>query len=630
MSQVTVATERLAEPSHLGANYLGDGQCAFRVWAPQASRVAVELLSGRKERVECDSDRTGYWSATLNDLTPGTLYKYVLNGQESFPDPASRSQPAGVHGPSEIISHEFPWSDATWHGRALDNFVLYELHIGAFTQAGTFDAAIDELPRLCKLGITAIEVMPVAQFPGSRNWGYDGVYPFAVQNSYGGVNGFKRFVNAAHQLGLAVVLDVVYNHLGPEGNYLGQFGPYFTDRYHTPWGQAINFDGQNSAGVREYFIQNALYWVRDFHIDGLRLDAVHAIHDTSARHVLSEITEAVHDFAREQERTVTVIAESDLNEARIVRQGDLGGYGLDAQWSDDFHHAVHTVLTGERVGYYEDFGEVEDVAKALSSGFVYSGQYSKHRGRCHGTDCTDVPGRAFVVCVQNHDQIGNRMMGERLSHLTDYDGLKMAAGLLLLSPFVPLLFMGQEYAETSPFLYFVSHSDPSLVEAVRNGRKREFAAFAWRGEVPDAQDEATFLSCKLNPDLGNSGRHAALLDWYTTLITMRRTIPALSTLSKDAAAVDLPGADRTLILRRWQEDQEIMAFFHFSDSPSTVNIPARHDDWMTLLDSAGERWLGRGSRVPDHIHSAEGHVVLSLEPRQCVVLSSTPRKSSHG
>jgi maltooligosyltrehalose trehalohydrolase len=444
----------------------------------------------------------------------------------------------------------------------------------------------------------------------------------------GGVGGFKRFVNAAHKLGLAVILDVVYNHLGPEGNYLGQFGPYFTNRYQTPWGQAINFDGPDSAGVREYFVQNALEWVRDFHVDGLRLDAVHAIVDNSPRHILTDIAGAVHDFAREHERIVTLIAESDLNEARIVRQGELGGYGLDAQWSDDFHHAVHTVLTGERLGYYEDFGEIQDVAKALSSGFVYSGQYSKHRGRCHGTDCTDIPGRAFVVCVQNHDQIGNRMLGERLSHLTDFDDLKIAASLLLLSPFVPLLFMGQEYADTAPFLYFVSHSDASLVEAVRNGRKREFDAFAWRGEVPDAQDEATFLKCKLNVELRQTGRHAALLDWYTSLLTMRKASPALATLNRDAASVDLPGSARTLLLRRWHEEQEVIALFHLDDSASMVGIPARHEDWIKLLDSADERWLGRGSRVPDRIQSTEGEIHLPLGPRQCVVLVGSPEAYS--
>ena len=609
---------RLSGP---GPALLQDGSCAFRLWAPAADQVSVEIYHPDTRILPLTRTSDGYWQGVFHNVSAGTRYCYSLDGRSVFPDPASRSQPDGVHAASEVISQAFKWTDSGWHGMPVEEYVLYELHIGSFTPEGTFDSAVDQFAYLRELGVTAIEVMPVAQFPGTRNWGYDGVYPFAVQNSYGGVNGFKRFVDAAHRLGLAVVLDVVYNHLGPEGNYLGQFGPYFTTRYQTPWGQAINFDGPDSQAVRDYFIENALYWVRDFHIDGLRLDAVHAIHDSSSTHILTEIAAAVHRFATESGRNVTVIAESDLNEARIVRSGEVGGYGLDAQWSDDFHHALHTVLTGERSGYYEDFSGIEDLAKALSSGFVYSGQYSQHRGRCHGTDCTDIPGRAFVVCAQNHDQIGNRMLGERLSHLVRYDELKLAAGILLLSPFVPLLFMGQEYGERAPFLYFVSHSDPGLIQAVREGRKREFASFAWRGEVPDAQDEATFRRSTLNPSLREDGWHAALLHWYKQLLRMRREVPALSNLNRELSAVNLCCSGRTILLKRWTDDEELVAVFHLGTEPELLRAPAATTVWRKLLDSADEKWLGGGSAVGDEIE-ADGSLQLALQPKQCVVLQA--------
>jgi maltooligosyltrehalose trehalohydrolase len=448
-----------------------------------------------------------------------------------------------------------------------------------------------------------------------------------VQESYGGPAAFKRFIDAAHRIGLAVVLDVVYNHLGPEGNYLGQFGPYFTDKYQTPWGQAVNFDGEGSAAVRDYFIHNALYWVRDFHIDGLRLDAVHAIYDDSERHILAEIAEAVHAAGRELRRTINVIAESDMNEVRIVLSGELGGYGLDAQWSDDFHHALHAAFTGERSGYYEDFGRIEDLAKALSSGFVYSGQYSSYRGRCHGSDCSDIPGRAFVVCAQNHDQIGNRVRGERLSHLVGIDDLKLAAGILLLSPFVPLLFMGQEYAETAPFLYFVSHGDPQLVEAVREGRKREFEAFAVQGEVPDAQDERTFLRSKLDHDLRGRGWHAAVFDWYRTLLAMRKSQPALARLDRERTTVELAGDGHTLLMWRWSADQDILAVFHLAGAAQTLTVAAEAGAWQKLLDSGDERSQGTGSSVPVSLESG-GSIHLALRPKQCIVLSSVREQTA--
>jgi maltooligosyltrehalose trehalohydrolase len=604
----------------IGAAYLGDGRCEFRVWAPSAREIAVELYSPDRRTVALRKEDGGYWCGVLDEVRPGARYKYRLNGTNVWPDPASRSQPEGVHEASEVVDPDFNWT-ASWHGLPVEDYILYELHVGTFTFEGTFDAAAEQLQRLRDLGITAIEIMPVAQFPGSRNWGYDGVYPFAVQNSYGGPAGLRRFVDQAHQHGLAVVLDVVYNHLGPEGNYFGQFGPYFTDRYQTPWGQAINFDGPDGHGVRDYFIQNAVYWVRDFQIDGLRLDAVHAIYDNSPHHILAEMAEAVHSYGHAHQRTITVIAESDLNEARLVRSGDFDGYGLDAQWSDDFHHALHTVLTGERGGYYQDFGGIQDLAKAMSNGFVYCGQHSVHRCRPHGTDASDLPGRTFVVCSQNHDQIGNRMMGERLSHLVAPDDARIAAGVLLLSPFVPLLFMGQEYAETSPFLYFVSHSDPGLVQAVRDGRKREFASFAWLGEVPDAQDEATFMRSKLHLGLWNESWHGVMLEWYRTLIAMRRQHPAMHGLNRQTTDVEVVGSGHTIMLRRWAANCELIALFHFSDSPETVTLEAAGGAWRKVLDSSEQKWLGGGSAIPDSLDS-QGTLQITLPAKSCVVLEA--------
>jgi maltooligosyltrehalose trehalohydrolase len=374
--------------------------------------------------------------------------------------------------------------------------------------------------------------MPVAQFSGARNWGYDGVFPFAVQNSYGGPLGLKRFVNACHEHGLAVVLDVVYNHIGPEGNHLAQFGPYFTDRYRTPWGQAINLDDALSDEVRHFFVSNAVEWIRDYHVDALRLDAVHAIFDNSALNFLEELGDAVHEQATALNRRIYVIAESALNDVRLIRPHELGGYGLDAQWNDDFHHALHTLLTKERAGCYVDFGNFQHIAHAFSEGFVYSGRYSVSRGRRHGNSSRVIPPAKFVVYAQNHDQIGNRMVGDRLGQICGLDAYKLAAAVVLLSPFLPLLFMGDEYGETAPFQYFVSHSDPGLIDAVRRGRKEEFAAFNWIGEPPDPQDEQTFNRSKLNHCLKKEGHHKILVEFHKELIHLRKRAAGIAPLEQ--------------------------------------------------------------------------------------------------
>ena len=535
----------------LGATYLGDGRCRFRVWAPFAESVQVRLLDTPERRIPLEPSSWGYYQAVVDGVAPGSLYFYRLNETKERPDPASRSQPQGVHGPSQVIDPGFPWEDHGWAGLPLQRYIIYELHVGAFTPEGTFDAVIAHLEELQDLGVTAIELMPVAQFPGRRNWGYDGVDLFAAQDSYGGPEGLKRLVNACHKQGLALVLDVVYNHLGPEGNYLGDFGPYFTEKYRTPWGAALNLDGPQSDEVRHFFIENALSWTAEFHIDALRLDAVHAISDNSPQPFLEDLTEAVHQQAEDLNRRVYVIPESSDNNVRLLLPRELGGYDMDAQWNNDFHHALHTLLTPDRTGYYQDYGQIQDLARAFAEGYVYSGQYSRYRQRSHGTSSHQAPASKFVVFSQNHDEVGNRVQSDRLSQRVSFEALKLAAGVVLLSPFIPLLFMGEEYGETAPFYYFVEHSDPNLAEAVRRGRREEFAAFAWQGEPPDPQDEATFLRSKLNHTLRHQEQHGRLWEFYKELIRLRNELPALAYLSqKDTEVLGYELAESLGLCRR--------------------------------------------------------------------------------
>ena len=575
----------------------------------------------------------GYYETVAEGVEPGARYFYQLNGKDKRPDPASRFQPEGVHGPSEVPDTQFTWEDGDWKGLPLPDYVLYEIHIGAFTPEGTFDAAIPRLDLLKELGVTALEIMPVAQCPGSRNWGYDGVYPYAVQHSYGGPDGLKRLVNACHRCGLAVVLDVVYNHLGPEGNYLADFGPYFTDRYKTPWGSALNFDGPFSDPVREYFIENALTWLREFHMDALRLDAIHGIVEFGARPFLAQLSRAVRQEAVRLNRPFYLIAESDLNDRRTVTPLEEGGAGLDAQWSDDFHHSLHALLTGEQGGYYRDFGRLEDLALATSEGFVYSGRYSAYRRRSHGTSSKQIPAHQLVVCCQNHDQVGNRMEGERLSRLVSLEAQKLAAGVLLLSPFVPLLFMGEEYGEPAPFLYFVHHSDPGVIEAVRKERKQEYAAFRWKGEPPnpqdpDPQDEETFLRSKLQWELRGEGTHKMLWDFHKELLRLRKKLPALRVRSKDGMEVKAYEEERMLsVLRRNEGDRAWMVFRFASPKTGKRNeektlapLSPPPGKWKKQFDSADARWGGRGSTAPDVLDAA-GELQLSIRPESFVLFS---------
>lgn len=498
----------------------------LRVWAPNAGGVEVEIRGMRKSM---QTRMDGWWQLETV-ITHGTDYTFLVDGEGPFPDPRSPWQPEGVHGPSRWVNHgRFAWSDAHWQAPPLASGVIEEIHIGTFTPEGTFDSAIGRLDHLLDLGITHIQLMPVAEFPGNRGWGYDGVDLYAPYQAYGGPHGLKRLVDACHNKGLAVLLDVVYNHLGPDGNHLARFGPYFTNAYSTPWGDAVNFDQAGSDQVRRFFIDNALMWLRDYHMDGLRIDAVHAIIDTSALHFLEELQRAVQALEAQLGRHLVLIAESDLNDPRLVRPPEAGGFGLDAMWNEDFHHALHSVLTGEGDGYYQDFGSLADLVKALTSGLVYDGRYSTYRQRRHGRPAAGLPGRRFVGFLQNHDQIGNRARGERSTELLTEGLLKVGAALVLTAPFVPLLFQGEEWAASAPFQYFTDHRDPLLAEKVRQGRYQSaVAAAADPEELPDPQDPGTFERCCLNWEELTSEPHVALLAWYKALIRLRRTTPALT------------------------------------------------------------------------------------------------------
>jgi maltooligosyltrehalose trehalohydrolase len=491
----------------------------FRVWAPDANQVTLKLL--RQGDIAMCREDDGHFSVSA-PARAGDRYFLQVDDHKPVPDPVSRFLPEGVHGPTEIVDPDsFQWADSAWRGLELRDYLIYELHVGTFTPEGTFDAIIGKLDYLKRLNVSVIELMPVAAFPGTRNWGYDGVAPYAVQASYGGPDGLKRLIDAAHRAGIGVMLDVVYNHLGNEGNYLRMFGPYFTDRHHTPWGEAINYDGPGREGVRRYVVENALYWVREYHMDGLRLDAVQTIYDDSRPEIVAEIAENVDALAREPGRKVCVIAETDENDARYVRPRERGGCGLAALWSDDFHHAAHTLLTGERNGYYQDFGKKEQLAKALEEGFVFQGEHFQYWGRPRGTSSAAMALTQHIIALQNHDQVGNRAYGERLTQLLPLGARRVAASLLCLAPHTVLIFMGQEFGEPAPFLFFTSYGDPALQQAVREGRRREFQAFNWK-DFPDPEDPQTFEKSKLHWELTDA--RGSILPWYRQLLELRRRV----------------------------------------------------------------------------------------------------------
>jgi maltooligosyltrehalose trehalohydrolase len=613
-----------ARPAALGATPIPEGGWNFAVWAPKHDCIELHLPGNRQEFVPMLRDAMGYHRVAVDGLQPGARYLYRFGDSHERPDPASRRQPDGVHGASELVDlRNFEWTDRDWKGLPLEDSVFYELHVGTFTKEGTFHALLPSLDELAALGVTTIEIMPIAQFPGSRNWGYDGVYPFAVQNGYGTPRDLQTLVNAAHSRGLAVALDVVYNHLGPEGNYLSEYGPYFTDRYKTPWGAALNFDGPDSDEVRHFFIENALYWLEFFHIDALRLDAIHGIFDASAIPFLAELSKEVDAFAARAGQTISLVAESDLNDSRVLRSRCEGGFGMPSQWSDDFHHSIHTLLTGEHSGYYEDFGELRQLAATLKQGWYYAGQYSRHRRRRHGNRPLPFKASNYVVFTQNHDQVGNRAMGDRLSSLVNFESLKLAAGANLLSPFVPLLFMGEEYGETAPFLYFTSHGDPNLAEAVRRGRAEEFHAFGWKDKIPDPQAEATFANSRLNRNLAQDEPHRTLLSFYRMLLGFRSNYRLGYT---EAPSVMEFAESKALLVSQTTSMSKLAMLFNFGDSPADLSSGILQGDWAKKIDSSDLQWLGPGTDLPLTI-DVSSPSILKLRPRSFAVYAHSGSSS---
>lgn len=596
--------------------------CHWCVWAPRVSTVDLILIdAGGGRSVHAMNGRDHLFTVSCANIAEGQRFAYSLNGGNELPDPASRWQPDGVHGPSAVWDpRQMSWTDSDWSGIKREDLVIYELHVGSFTAEGTFAAIIPRLEALRSLGVTAIELMPLGQFPGTRNWGYDGVQWFAVQNSYGGPRELQRLVDACHSAGLAVILDVVYNHVGPEGNYLDRFGPYFTDHHRTPWGNAINYDDRESDNVRDFVLQNVRQWIRDFHMDGLRLDAVQAIVDASPRHILADIKSVADEEGIKRGWPVLVIAESSLNDVRLLHSPENGGYGLDAQWNDDFHHAVHVLLTDEREGYYADFGTpVAHLVKALTQTFVYDGCYSAFLGRHRGGPAGDLPGDQFIVSVQTHDQIGNRALGDRLSTLLQPAQLRLAASLMLLSPHVPLLFMGEEYGETRPFPFFCDFGDPQLQDSVRRGRRAEFAGFVW-GDFPDPQSEATYLSAKLTWSWPEGSWNAGLRQLYTDLLVARRAWSALRDFRNRTAQSISTAAGATLLrLIRGDACQpaaQIEACFNLT--AMVTELPTEWTRGRSILLTTAATRYGGSARNPS--------VDDPLAPFECRVLRMTEEK----
>ncbi|WP_159473806.1 malto-oligosyltrehalose trehalohydrolase [Dyadobacter sp. 3J3] len=599
----------------LGVNFNINGLANAVLWAPDAEHVEI-LLIFQNIKIPLVREEYGYWILETDLLSPEDQYWFVLNGVKSLADPASLSQPEGVHGPSKAIDlNAYKWTDTNWKNIPLKEFITYELHTGTFTPNGTFASMEAKLDYLVDLGITAVELMPVSQFSGERNWGYDGVFPFCVQHSYGGAQALQHLVNVCHQKGLAVILDVVYNHIGPEGNCLGEFAPYFTDKYSTPWGKAINFDDAWCDGVRLFFIENALMWFRDFHIDALRMDAVHAIKDFSPVHILQEIKQQVDFLEQESGRCHYLIVELDLNDTRFINTVDKGGYGMNAQWVDEFHHALRVSSGQEKSGYYSDFNGIQSLAKAYRDAYVYDGAYSDHRKKKFGIKAKENTGEQFVVFSQNHDHVGNRMLGERTSELVSFDMQKLMAGAVLASPYLPMLFMGEEYSETGRFQYFVSHTDTELAEAVRKGRKKEFQAFHMAGEAPDPMGVEAFEKSKLHWDLIEKPPHNTMLAYYKKLIEIRKNQSALSVLNRKDLDVECFENKEVIILRRQHRIQEVIGLMNFSNKPQDVHVAVYSPVWHKLIASSDVLWNG-SEDLPETL---SGEITLVL-PAQSFTL----------
>jgi maltooligosyltrehalose trehalohydrolase len=560
----------------------------FRVWAPLPKKVELQLS---QKKIPMARGENGWWSAAIASAKVGDNYGFILDGEGPFPDPRSRSQPSGVHKLSQLVDeNKFSWTDKNWQSPPLLSAIIYELHFGTFTPEGTFLSAIKKLDHLVALGVTHVELMPVVEFSGDHGWGYDGVDLFAPHHAYGSAADLKKLVDACHARGLGAILDVVYNHLGPSGNYLAKYAPYFTKKYAPTWGEALNYDGADSEEVRRFFCDNALMWLRDFHFDGLRLDAVHAIYDFSAQHFLEQLKCEVEQLSAQTGRNLFLIPESDLNDPRLLWPRERGGFNLDAQWSDDFHHALHTILTGENNGYYSDFGKLEQLAKSLQNAFVYDGNFSAHRKRKHGASTNGLSGARFLGYLQNHDQVGNRAQGERSSQLMSAGKLKIGAALVLTSPFVPMLFQGEEWGASTPFLYFTSYEEPELAAAVGEGRCKEFAAFGWKpAEVPHPQTRETFERSKLKWNELAEKSHAEILDWHRKLIALRRSEKDLSDGDMKTVHVEFDEKNRWLVMQRGA----IGVACNFARRSRRISLP--FEAWKTLLASApGVKAVGGG------------------------------------
>ena len=602
----------------IGVNFNNSDEAEVVVWAPKATTLSL-VIDGEEDPLQMHPAEYGYWKIITPILKKGSRYKLQINDSGTYPDPASISQPAGVHNSSEAIDlTEFEWTDSTWNNPPLDDYIFYELHTGTFTQKGTFEGIEEKLSYLKELGITAIEIMPIAQFPGERNWGYDGVFPFAVQHSYGGAKALQQLVNACHNTGLAVVLDVVYNHLGPEGNYLDNYGNYFTNKYHTPWGKALNFDDAWCDGVRHYFIENVLMWFRDFHIDALRLDAVHAIKDFSPKHILREIKEKVNELMEATGKKHYLVIETDLNDNRYINPIEQHGLGMDAQWLDDFHHALRVTAVNERTGYYQDFNGIHHLAKSYTDAYVYDGMYSAHRKKIFGVKASENEGKQFVVYSQNHDQVGNRMLGERTSQLVSIEMQKVMAGAVLISPYLPMLFMGEEYGEANPFLYFVNHTDDELTQAVTQGRKKEFAEFYPNDEAPDPNALETFLKSKLQWDASKQERQQFILNYYKQFIALRKSVPALHISDRKNVKVTVMQEQQLLVVERKNNTKTVVCLLNFSKKVQSYSIGAVINDWVKIIDSASAKWNGPGEIAPASIKTG----TIVLQPESIVLYQS--------
>ncbi len=593
----------------IGVNSSESGKLEICVWAPFAKKIEIEISKPINKKFSLEKQDFGYWTLSTNEIKVGFQYLFIIDGNKKRPDPASLSQPEGVHGISEVVDlSKFRWTDQNWQNIPLSKYIIYELHTGTFSDFGTFNEIISKIEYLKELGINAVEIMPVSQFPGNRNWGYDGVFPFAVQNSYGGAIEFQKLVNECHRNGLAVILDVVYNHLGPEGNYLSDFGPYFTDKYKTPWGKSINYDDSWSEEVRQFFIENALMWFRDFHVDALRLDAVHTIQDSSSKHFLRELKERTNQLSEFTGKSYYLIAESNLNDTKFINSFDKSGHGLDAQWSDDFHHAIHAFVTKENKGYYSDFGQIEQIAKSYNSAFVYDGIYSQFRKKKIGTKLTDQDGSRFVVFSQNHDQIGNRMLGNRMSTLVNFEMLKLFAAAVFISPYIPMIFMGEEFGETNPFLYFVDHSDENLIKAVREGRKREFKDFLNLGEMPDPQDDKTFLKSKLNWNFRSNKSSNTLFQFYQKLIDLRKNESVFNFTGRKNTKAESKNDNKIVVVERWNDDSKIICLMNFDAQKHEYQFKNK-ENWELILDSSDNIWYGLGTNCPNRISRNENFLL---------------------